>query len=231
VLIIPSSWGSQLGGHLHAIKQFFWRRCRGERGFLQGESLASNLLFCYCFALLYFCLHLFIENTKNSSFIVVIFACLLFSLAIMSNPEVEVRTFKQQGGESLKDAWYRIINAHHRCTKRHSTMILLRNFYVGISSWNRYVLGTLAGDNFLGTPALEACTLIESLVGVPPIHVVKTEVTLEEVVEKRSSLEKSLPNLLDNASQVNESIESIGKRITSLEASTIHDIKTLGLVN
>jgi hypothetical protein len=54
-------------------------------------------------------------------------------------------------------------------------MILLRNFYVGISSWNRYVLGT---------PALEACTLIESLVGVPPIHVVKPEVTLEEVIEK-----------------------------------------------
>jgi hypothetical protein len=62
VLIIPSSWGSQLGGHLHASKQFFWRRCRGERGFLQGESLASNLLLCYCFALFYFCLHLFIKN-------------------------------------------------------------------------------------------------------------------------------------------------------------------------
>jgi hypothetical protein len=28
----------------------FWRRCRGERGFLQGGSLASNLLLCYCFA-------------------------------------------------------------------------------------------------------------------------------------------------------------------------------------
>jgi hypothetical protein len=62
VLIIPSSWGSQLGGRLHAIKQFFWRHCRGERGFLQGESLASNLLLCYCFALFYFCLHLFIKN-------------------------------------------------------------------------------------------------------------------------------------------------------------------------
>jgi hypothetical protein len=46
---------------------------RGERGFLQWESLASNLLLCYCFALPYFCLHLFIKNTKNSSFIVVIF--------------------------------------------------------------------------------------------------------------------------------------------------------------
>jgi hypothetical protein len=69
-------------------------------------------------------------------------------------------------------------------------MILLRKFYVGISSWNRYVLDTLAGGNFLGTPALEVCTLIESLVGVPPIHVVKTEITLEEVIEKLGSLEK-----------------------------------------
>jgi hypothetical protein len=64
-------------------------------------------------------------------------------------------------------------------------------------------------------------------VGVPPIHVVKTEITLEEVIEKLSSLEKSLPNLLDNASQVNESIKSIGERITTLEASTIHDSQNL----
>jgi hypothetical protein len=52
VLIIPSSWGSQLGGHLHAIMQFFWRRCRGERGFLQGESLASFTLLLFCFILI-----------------------------------------------------------------------------------------------------------------------------------------------------------------------------------
>jgi hypothetical protein len=36
-----------------------------------------------------------------------------------------------------------------------------------------------------------------------------------------------LPNILDNASQVNESIESIGKRITVLEASTTHDSQNL----
>jgi hypothetical protein len=103
-------------------------------------------------------------------------------------------------------------------------MILLRNFYVGISSWNRYVLDTLVGGNFLGTPALEACTLIESLVGVPPVNVVKTEITLEEV------LEKSLPNILDKASKVNESTESIGKRITILEASTTHDSQNFRIV-
>jgi hypothetical protein len=132
------------------------------RGVSRFQSF-TVLLFCFTLLLL---APFYGKYKKISSFIFVIFACLHFSLARMSNPEVEVRTFKQQGGESLKDAWYRISNAHHRC-KKYSTMILLRNFYVGISSWNMYVLDTLAGDNFLGTPALEACTLIESLVGVP----------------------------------------------------------------
>jgi hypothetical protein len=66
----------------------------------------------------------------------------------MSIPEVEVRSFKQQSGDSLKDAWYRISNTNHRCTKKYPTMILLTIFYVGISSWNRYVLDTLTGVIF-----------------------------------------------------------------------------------
>jgi hypothetical protein len=33
-----------------ANQAFFWRCCRGKRGFLQEESLASNLLLCYCYA-------------------------------------------------------------------------------------------------------------------------------------------------------------------------------------
>jgi hypothetical protein len=71
--------------------------------------------------------------------------------------------------------------------------------------------------------------LIEILVEVPPINIVKIEITLEEVIKKLSSLEKTLPNLLDNASQVNKPIESIGKRITVLEASTIHDSQNLSI--
>jgi hypothetical protein len=138
--------------------------------------------------LLYFIFtYIILSKTQKNSLLYSRFYLLAFSLVRMSNPEVEVHTFKQQGGESLKDAWYHVSNSHHKCTKKYSTMILLRNFYVGISSWNRYVLDTLAGGNFLGTPTLEACTLIESLVGVPPIHVVKTNVTLEEVLEKLSS--------------------------------------------
>jgi hypothetical protein len=87
VLIIPSSWGSQLGGHLHVIKQFsgaiagieeeeaptstthqqfFWRRCRGERGFLQGESLASNLFTLLLFCFILFLLAYFYQKYKKN---------------------------------------------------------------------------------------------------------------------------------------------------------------------
>ena len=141
----------------------------------------------------------------------------------MSNPEVEVRSFKQQGGESFKDAWYRISDAHHRCTKKHSTIILLRNFYVGISSWYRYVLDTLTGGNFLGTPALEACNIIESLVGTPPTKDIKIEITLEDVINKLDSMEKFFPNFLDCIGKTNESIATINERITVLEDNNIHD--------
>jgi hypothetical protein len=49
LLGFPTGWLST------ANKEFFWHRCRGERGFLQGKSLDSNLLLCYCFAyFLYF---------------------------------------------------------------------------------------------------------------------------------------------------------------------------------
>jgi DNA-directed RNA polymerase subunit H (RpoH/RPB5) len=229
VLIIPSSWGSQLDGdlhhHHHSNPDFFWHRCQGKRKILQGEFRMHILYFVLSFALLL--LASFYQKYKKNSFLYSWFYLLAFSLVRLSNPEVKVCTFKQQGGESLKDAWYRISDSHHMCTKKHSTMILLRNFYVGITSWYRYVLDTLAGGNFLDTPAVEACTLIESLVGVPSIHVVKTKVTLEEVLEKLSSLEKSLPNILDNASHVNKLIESIGKRITILEASTTLDSQNL----
>ena len=148
----------------------------------------------------------------------------------MSNPEVEVRSFKQQGGECLKDAWYRISDAHNRCTKKHSTTILLRNFYVGISSWNRYVLDCLAGGNFLSTPALEASCIIESLFGIPPVDKVKTEISLEDVMKKLETIEKNFPSietklemLLDKTDELDKSLGGIDERISVLGTCVVHD--------
>jgi hypothetical protein len=78
------------------------RKKISARGVSRFQSF-TLLLFCF---ILFLLASFYQKYKKISSFIVVIFTCLLFSLARMSNPEVEVRTFKQQVGESLKDAWY-----------------------------------------------------------------------------------------------------------------------------
>ena len=64
---------------------------------------------------------------------------------IVSTLDNEVLNFKQREGENLKDAWYRICNARNRYTRKQSIAVLLRNYYVGITPWNRYILDTITG--------------------------------------------------------------------------------------
>jgi hypothetical protein len=82
VLIIPSSWGSQLDGEKPStpcrIKTFFSRRCRGKRRLLQGEFRTHVLYFVLSFALLYFYLRHFIKKHKKISFL---YSCYFFTLS------------------------------------------------------------------------------------------------------------------------------------------------------
>jgi hypothetical protein len=81
VLIIPSSWGSQLGGYLPTSSIIFWRRCRGKRRLLQGEFRMHILYFVLVVLYFIFTCIVFIKNKKKLvSFIVVIFTCLLLAL-------------------------------------------------------------------------------------------------------------------------------------------------------
>ena len=68
---------------------------------------------------------------------------------------------------------------------------------------------------------MEACNLIESLVGSPPpTKEIKTYITLEDVIKRLDSMENFF---LDNASKGNGSIEDINERITALETSNTLD--------
>jgi hypothetical protein len=84
VLIIPSSWGSQLDGEKLStpcrIKTLFWRRCQGKRRLLQGEFHTHILYFVLSFAFLYFYLHHFIKKYTKIIFLIVVFTCLLLVL-------------------------------------------------------------------------------------------------------------------------------------------------------
>jgi hypothetical protein len=83
----------------------------GEKEDFCKGSLPLPIFYFVIILLTFFTLFLFAFffyriYKKFSSFIVVIFCLSAFSLARMSNLKVEVCTFKQQGGESSKDAWY-----------------------------------------------------------------------------------------------------------------------------
>src|SRR4051812_5790325 len=108
--------------------------------------------------------------------------------------EAEVLTFTQRGGESLKDAWYRIKDSQKRATKKQSTTILLRNFYVGITSWNRFLLDTAINGNFIQAPVWEALNVIENLLGSLPIAI-KEDITLAHIMKKLENIELEMPSI------------------------------------
>ena len=90
---------------------------------------------------------------------------------IITTPESEVLNFKQREEENLKDACYRISNAQNRSNRKLSTSVLLRNFYVGITPWNRYILDTITGGNFLGSHTIDSYKSMTELFGSPPLTV------------------------------------------------------------
>jgi hypothetical protein len=66
ILIIPSSWGSQLGGHLARIKHNFLAPLPGKKKTSARGVLHAHPLLCllFCFYFIFACI-VFIKNTKN----------------------------------------------------------------------------------------------------------------------------------------------------------------------
>ena len=111
---------------------------------------------------------------------------------LIITPEHEILNFKQREGENLKDAWHRICNAQNRSTRKQSTSILLCNFYVGITPWNRCVLDTVAGGDFLSSHTFDAYNAMLDLFGPPPLLVNGTILTLEHVMQRLDIIENQI---------------------------------------
>src|ERR1041384_2198271 len=152
----------------------------------------------------------------------------------MSGPfafvETEVLIFKQKGGESLKDAWYRINDSQRRATKEQSTIILLRNFYVGITPWNRFILDTAINGNFLEAPIWQSLNVIENIVGNLPVASIQEDITLAHIMKKLEKIELEIPSItrineLDRKIQgnLNRLDRSMHKIIGTLETIKFHD--------
>ena len=130
------------------------------------------------------------------------------SSSIACTPMNDVLNFKQRGGENLKDAWYRICDAHNRSIHNQSIAVLLRSFYVGITTWYRFVLDMITGGNFLMCPSSDAFNTMGDLVGAPPIIINETILTLEHVMQRLDAIEKKMIT--------KEQIENLDKRMHNL---------------
>ena len=83
------------------------------------------------------------------------------------------------------------------------------------------------GGNFLGSHTLEALNVIESLVGNPHIDEIKTDVTLEHVLDRLDIIEKNMMNvqkqneldkkLIDHVYKLDGAIKNISKRVKIIE--------------
>ena len=132
----------------------FWRRCRGD--LCQAKTYQvpiinshsshyiirhSPLIFLSHTSKMIFEICLFFALLRSSSSLAFcVLVCLNAHLAliasppiIVSTPDNEVLNLNQREVENLKDAWYRICNAQNRSTRKQSTFVLLRIFYVGIT--------------------------------------------------------------------------------------------------
>jgi len=138
---------------------------------------------------------------------------------LIITPEHEILNFKQREGENLQDAWHRICNAQNRSTRKLSTSVLLRNFYVGIPPWNRCVLDTVAGGDFLSSHTFDAYNAMLDLFGPPPLLVNGTILTLEHVMQRLDIIENKIAtvDLIENLDKkIHNHITQYGSRLELL---------------
>ena len=65
-------------------------------------------------------------------------------------------------------------------------------FYVGITTWYRFVLDTITGGKFVMCPSLDAFNAMGNLDGSPPLMINETTLTLEHVMEILDAIEKKM---------------------------------------
>src|SRR4051812_32393283 len=106
----------------------------------------------------------------------------------------------------------------------------LELFYVGITSWNRFVLDTIISENFMETPVWEALNVMKNLVGNIPPTSIHEDITLAHIMRKLE-IELAMPSMgkinevdrriYGNLNRLDNSMHKIYKTLETLES---HDM-------
>src|SRR4051812_28252036 len=99
----------------------------------------------------------------------------------------------------------------------------LEKIYVGITSWNRFLLDTPINWNFIEAPVWEALNVIENLVGSLPIASIKEDITLPHIMRKLGKIELEMPSI----NKINELDRKIQGNLNRLDNSMQKNVKTM----
>src|ERR1043165_7155277 len=113
-----------------------------------------------------------------------------------------------------------------KATKKQSTTILLKFFYVGITSWNRFVLDTAINGNFIEAPVWEALNVIENLVGSLPIPSIKEDISLAHIMGKLEKIELEMPSI-DRVNELDRKIQGNLNRLDSSMQKILNTLETI----
>src|ERR1041385_7891637 len=118
------------------------------------------------------------------------------------------------------------LDSQKRATKKQSTTILLRNFYVGITSWNRFILDNAINGNFIEAPVWEALSVMKNLVGNLPVASIQEDITLAHIMKKLEKIELEMPRI----NKISELYRKVQGNLNRLDSSMHKIFKTLEII-
>ena len=100
-------------------------------------------------------------------------------------------------------------------------------FYVGITTWYRFVLDMITGGNFLMCPSLDAFNTLGNLVGSPPLVINETILTLEHVKTRCYQKENAY---LEHIENLDIKIQSYATKVGSKAGGVFKLLKEKGTI-
>ena len=103
-------------------------------------------------------------------------------------PVGEIFTFRQEGGESFRNAWARILELHKKVQPKMDLGVLIKKFYYALFSLYQNALDVMVGETFSEYDAAKAYKILNGLSIFPMIDE-------SGMITKLENIEKTLDEL------------------------------------
>ena len=124
-------------------------------------------------------------------------------------------------GESLKDAWDRLLKIRASYVPQYQIEIYLKSFYVGLPASFKQVLDSIFEEGFLEGDAIDTYEKMKTIFGHPMSEKVESTSLLcfyqnEIIKEMKASLDANFRNVLNLTSSINGNVLSLNRIMNAI---------------